>query len=104
VFAACSQPYGGGAMTAVTTPAERFAALPRGHFAAILTDVPSRFATWSDKGKGRSAERHYGIESWEWLRALDVGALAAPDCVLFHWITWPTLLRQIDLITAWGFT
>jgi N6-adenosine-specific RNA methylase IME4 len=87
----------------MTDAAARFAALPRGHFGAILTDVPSRFKTWSDRGKGRSAERHYGTESWAWLRALDVGALAAPDCVLFHWITWPTLLLQIDLITAWGF-
>lgn len=87
-----------------TDAAARFAALPRGHFGAILTDVPSRFETWSDAGKGRSAERHYRTQSWEWLRALDVGALAAPDCVLFHWATWPTLPRALDLIAAWGFT
>jgi N6-adenosine-specific RNA methylase IME4 len=84
--------------------AARFAALPRCYFGAILTDVPSRFETWSEKGKGRSAERHYRTEPWEWLRALDVGSLAAPDCVLFHWITWPTLLHQLDLISTWGFT
>jgi N6-adenosine-specific RNA methylase IME4 len=84
--------------------AARFAALPRGYFGAILTDVPSRFATWSDKGKGRSAERHYPTMTWEELRALDVSALAARDCALFHWTTGPTLLHQLDLIAAWGFT
>jgi N6-adenosine-specific RNA methylase IME4 len=81
-----------------------FADLPRKYFGGILTDVPSRFETWSDKGKGRSAERHYETMSWEELFALDVASLAAPNCVLFHWITWPTLPRQLELIASWGFT
>jgi MT-A70 protein len=81
----------------------RFAALPRGYFGAILTDVSSRFETWSDKGKGRSAERHYPTLSFDELKALDVGALAARDCVLFQWATWPTLPRALELIAHWGF-
>jgi N6-adenosine-specific RNA methylase IME4 len=82
----------------------RFAALPRGYFGAILVDAPTRFETWSDKGKGRSAERHYPTMSWDELRALDVGALAARDCVLCQWATWPTLPQALELIAAWEFT
>jgi hypothetical protein len=59
-----------------------FAELPRGHFGAILADPPWRFATWSDNGKGRSAERHYATMTIDGLRTLDVASLAAPDCVL----------------------
>jgi N6-adenosine-specific RNA methylase IME4 len=86
------------------TTADPFAGLARGSFGAILTDVPSRFETWSEKGKGRSAERHYDTMTWDELRALDVASLAAPDCALFHWATWPTLPQQLGLIAAWGFT
>jgi N6-adenosine-specific RNA methylase IME4 len=88
----------------VDAAAARFAALPRGHFGGILIDAPTRWEPWSEKGKGRSAERHYPTESWSWLRELNVGALAAPDCVLFCWVCWPTLLQSLDLIAAWGFT
>jgi N6-adenosine-specific RNA methylase IME4 len=41
--------------------------------------------------------------SFDELKALDVGALAARDCVLFQWATWPTLPRALELIAAWGF-
>jgi N6-adenosine-specific RNA methylase IME4 len=81
-----------------------FAGLARNHFGVILTDVPSRYETWSERGKGRSAERHYKTMTWDELRALEVASLAAPDCALFHWITWPTLPQQLQLIAAWGFT
>jgi N6-adenosine-specific RNA methylase IME4 len=84
--------------------ADPFACLPRNHFGAILTDVPSRFETWSARGKGRSADRHYDTMTWDELRALDVASLATQDCVLFHWATWPTLPQQLELISAWGFT
>jgi N6-adenosine-specific RNA methylase IME4 len=84
--------------------ADPFAGLPRGRFGVILSDVPSRYETWSERGKGRSAEQHYETMTWDDLRALDVASLAAPDCALFHWITWPTLPLQLELIAAWGFT
>ena len=38
------------------------------------------------------------------LEKLDVGSLAAPDCVLFNWATWPHLPNHLELIKAWGFT
>jgi N6-adenosine-specific RNA methylase IME4 len=80
-----------------------FAELPRGHFGAILVDAPWRFATWSDKGDGRSAEQHYATMTIDELRALDVGSLAARDCVLLTWATWPLLRQALELIEIWGF-
>ena len=80
-----------------------FADIPRGCFGAILADPPWRFETWSDKGKGRSADRHYPTMTMNELRALDVASLAAADSVLFLWTTWPMLPQALALIEAWGF-
>jgi N6-adenosine-specific RNA methylase IME4 len=80
-----------------------FPALPLGRFGAILCDPPWRFATRSDKGKGRSADQHYATMTIDELRALDVASVAAPDCVLFLWATWPMLPQALELIEAWGF-
>jgi N6-adenosine-specific RNA methylase IME4 len=77
--------------------------LPRGHFAAILADPAWRFETWSDAGKDRSPERHYSTMSFDELAAMEVAALAADDCVLFMWATWPMLPQALRLIEAWGF-
>jgi N6-adenosine-specific RNA methylase IME4 len=52
-------------------------------FGAILADPPWSFATYSDKGKGRSAERHYRCMSLDDIKGLPIAELAAPDCVLF---------------------
>jgi N6-adenosine-specific RNA methylase IME4 len=80
-----------------------FADIPRGYFGAILVDAPTQFQTWSEKGKGRSAERHYPTMSWNELKALDVAALAKPDCALFVWICWHSLPKYLELIEHWGF-
>ena len=36
--------------------------------------------------------------------ALPVRELAAPDCTLFLWVTFPVLNEVFDVIQAWGFT
>jgi N6-adenosine-specific RNA methylase IME4 len=38
------------------------------------------------------------------IRALPVDQLAADNCVLFLWITWPNLMDALSVIEAWGFT
>ena len=76
---------------------------PQGQFGAILADPPWKFETWSDAGKGRSAERHYPTMNFDQLKALPVSEVAAKDCVLFLWATWPMLLSAISLIDAWHF-
>ena len=91
-----------------------FADLPRRHYGAILADPPWRFRTW-DKAeaipntRGRhhgtfvSAAVHYRTMAIEELCALPVSELAADDCALFLWITWPNLIDALDLIELWGF-
>lgn len=74
-------------------------------YAAILADPPWQFQTWSDLGKGRAPERHYrsGAMSTTEIMAMPVRDLAAADCVLFLWVTWPTIRLAFNVIDAWGF-
>ena len=69
----------------------------------IYADPAWRFNTYSEKGKGRSAERHYPTMAKEDIQRLPVNEIAAKDSVLFLWVTAPCLIEGIELITAWGF-
>jgi N6-adenosine-specific RNA methylase IME4 len=73
-------------------------------YQTILADPPWQFDTWSDKGKGRSAERHYPTLDINMLCEMPVGRLYATDCTLFLWATWPRLDEALRLIKRWGFT
>jgi N6-adenosine-specific RNA methylase IME4 len=73
------------------------------HYSVILADPPWTFATYSRKGKGRSAEAHYDCMSLADLKALPVADWAAPDCALFLWATDPSLPQALGVIEAWGF-
>ena len=88
--------------------------LPRaGQYQAIYADPPWRYEVWSgetavqkrgSKSTYKAAQAHYQTMSANEIRALPVASVAAPDCVLFLWVTWPTLLQAIELLDAWGFT
>jgi N6-adenosine-specific RNA methylase IME4 len=91
--------------------------LPDRKYGAILADPPWSFATFSAKGKGRSpdgqsraairenrAENHYKTMPLDDIRALQVRALAAKDCVLFLWCVDPMLPQAIQVGEHWGFT
>jgi N6-adenosine-specific RNA methylase IME4 len=71
----------------------------------ICPDFPWPFETYSGKGKQRSAERHY--ETWPLERIIAfapiIERLAAPDCALLMWITWPLLTVAREVIEACGF-
>jgi len=73
-------------------------------FDCILADPPWNFRTYSDKGKDRSAEKHYSIMTIEAIQSLPIKDLATEDCVLFLWATSPNLIEAIETIKAWGFT
>lgn len=89
-----------------------FADLPRGHFKAIYADPPWRWESWgkyrgqraglAPKGD-RSADKHYDTAETDDIAAMPVADLAADDCVLFMWATWPMIDHALDLIRAWGF-
>jgi N6-adenosine-specific RNA methylase IME4 len=89
-----------------------FAGLPRGHYGVIYADPPWRWESWG-KYRGqraglapmgdRSADKHYLTAEATDIQCLPVADLAAPDCVLFMWATWPLLPEALDTIAAWGF-
>lgn len=75
-----------------------------GAYCVIYADPPWRFATYSDKGKGRSAEAHYDCLSIDDIKRFPVASWAASDAVLLLWTTDPLLPRALEVIEAWGFT
>lgn len=81
-----------------------FESLKQQHYGAILCDPPWSFKTWSEKGEDRSAEQHYSTMNVRHIGRLPVESLAARDCVMFMWATWPTINQAMWLIDAWGFT
>lgn len=82
-----------------------FAPLPKGEAGAIYADPPWKFEHWGKAYiSGRDTENHYRIVPLEELKALPVSELAAPDSVLFMWVSWPMLMFAVELIPAWGFT
>lgn len=77
---------------------------PSKKYNIIYADPPWAFKTYSDKGKGRSAEKHYPTMRKEDIQNLPVRKIAADNSVLLLWVTAPCLIEGIELITAWGFT
>lgn len=84
-------------MTEAPTPPQA------GSYGTIYADPPWRFSTYSDKGKGRSAEAHYDCMSLPEIKAMPVGSWAAPDAALFLWATDPMLQHAMEVMAAWGF-
>lgn len=72
-------------------------------YGAILADPPWAYAMRSDKGYEKSPEAHYSTMPLEQIKALPVGHLAGPDCLLFMWSTWPHLGQAMEVMAAWGF-
>jgi N6-adenosine-specific RNA methylase IME4 len=72
-------------------------------FAVICLDPPWTFSTWSENGKGRSAEQHYRCQPRNFIRALPIADLAAPNCAVFVWTTDPMLPETFEILRAWGF-
>ena len=69
----------------------------------IYSDPPWNFKTWSDKGGEKSATNHYGCMSIKDIKNLPVKDIADDNCVLFMWVTFPTLDLSFEVIKEWGF-
>jgi N6-adenosine-specific RNA methylase IME4 len=80
-----------------------FQGLMPGGYEMICADPAWRFATWSDRGLKKSPQRHYSCMALDEIKALPVAALAAPDCCLFLWATWPMLPQAMEVMESWGF-
>lgn len=70
----------------------------------IYADPPWSYRVWNNKENGRSAESHYPTMSIGDIKALPVSQIAARDCILFLWITFPMLQEAWGVMEAWGFT
>lgn len=55
------------------------------------------------KRQGRSAESHYATMSIEDICKLPVDKISEENCVLFMWMTFPTLKEGLKVIEEWGF-
>jgi N6-adenosine-specific RNA methylase IME4 len=83
---------------------ERQRALPDQRYGVILADPPWRFEPYSRiTGMDRAADNHYPTSAFEEIKALAVGSIAAPDCVLFLWATVPMQPQAHEVMAAWGF-
>ena len=69
-------------------------------FSIIYADPPWRY---DNKGGQGVAENQYPTMDLSELCTLPVADLAADDCVLFLWATFPMLSEALQVIVAWGF-
>lgn len=82
-----------------------FGDLEPGMAGVIYADPPWKFEHWGKTTVcSRDPEHHYDLMTAPELLALPVEHLAAMDCVLFLWATWPLLPFALKVIEAWGFT
>jgi len=84
-----------------------------GKFNIILADCPWRYANWSMKElaqRGEKWARRNGRSPYDVMTTEDICKmpvredLAAKDCILFCWATYPKLPDALEVIKAWGFT
>ena len=69
-------------------------------YSIIYADPPWRY---QQKNLSGAAEHHYSTMSVEEICQLDVASVAADDCVLFLWATFPQLQEALRVIKAWDF-
>lgn len=69
----------------------------------IYADPPWQYKVYSKKGESRSAESYYPTMSIEDICKLPVKNIADDNCVLFMWMTFPTLREGLEVISKWGF-
>jgi N6-adenosine-specific RNA methylase IME4 len=73
-------------------------------FNLIMADPPWRFKVRSRKtGLKKSADIHYPTMTLADIMAMPVQAIAADDCILWLWCTWPMLQQGHEVMKAWGF-
>ena len=72
-------------------------------FHLIYADPPWTYHESCDSGN-RGACHKYPVMTLDALCALDVSAIAAPDCLLAMWWVAPMPAEALELVQSWGFT
>lgn len=72
----------------------------------IYADPPWSYRNWNDKTATRTASSHYDTMSKQQLQEMadKIKLISDKDCVLFMWVTMPTIEEGLELIKKWGFT
>jgi N6-adenosine-specific RNA methylase IME4 len=79
-----------------------FSPLPTGLFSVILADPPWEYQNWSDSKNGASVSA-YSVLRTEDVAALPVAEVAAENCALCLWATFPKLKEALHVMESWGF-
>lgn len=71
----------------------------------IYADPPWRYNDRhnTDTRFAGGARDHYPLMSVKEIKALPIGDIAAENCMLFLWATFPHLPAALEVIEAWGF-
>lgn len=80
-------------------------------YSVVMADPPWHLKMRSEKGYGKSADKHYPTMSIEEIANYPVSYRCAKDCALFMWVTWPLLVSYMKdgqnpithIIRSWGF-
>ncbi len=73
---------------------------PKKKYSVIYADPPWSYAAG---GKKRNVTRHYHTMKAKDIYDLPVQDIAADDCLLFMWATFPNLEVALETIRRWGF-
>ncbi len=76
---------------------------PAGGFDVIMADPNWLFEVRSAKGEEKSPQAHYDCEPPEEIAKLPISFLAAKDCALFMWVTWPLMPYWQLVLDGLGF-
>lgn len=84
-----------------------FEDVPKHQHRVILADPDWEFKTFSEKGKGKSPDRHYldgKTSPVDTIASQPIKDLIHPEgAVLFMWVTWPHIFSATQVLDAWGF-
>ena len=69
----------------------------------IAIDPPWPLAGWSERANRRVTD-HYETLPLDEIKALPVKALAAENCAVLCWVTWPLMPVWASVLEAWGVT
>ena len=69
----------------------------------IYADPPWNGLGWNNGSGLKSPSRHYKVQDKRWIKSLPVSEIAADNCALFLWVTFPNLSDGLEVIKSWGF-
>jgi N6-adenosine-specific RNA methylase IME4 len=74
-----------------------------GGFGCIYADPPWAFENYSAKGEAKNPNQHYPCMDVDDLEEMPVRMLAAKNCWLVMWATFPMLPQALRVMDQWGF-